>query len=166
VSAARLVAIEIQDASGCEALPAEESIRTWATHALGGDARGELTIRIVSETESADLNSRYRRKPGSTNVLAFPSEAPSAAFADGDLPPLGDLAICARVVAREAGEQGKPLDAHWAHIVIHGVLHLLGYDHETDSQALAMEARERDLLAAFGVADPYENRGQTDVIGA
>jgi len=150
VSATGLVAVEIQDASGCEALPAEESIRTWARRALGDDARGELTIRIVSESESADLNSRYRHKQGPTNVLAFPGEAPAVAFAGGDLRPLGDLAICAQVVAREAEEQRKSLEAHWAHIVIHGVLHLQGYDHEADPQALVMEARERDLLAALG----------------
>jgi probable rRNA maturation factor len=152
VTAAKL-AIRLQDASGHEEVPPAKRIREWAKRALGADARGELTIRIVSPHESADLNSRYRRKNRPTNVLAFASDAPRVP--DEDLLPLGDVVICAEVVAREAREQSKSLDAHWAHIVIHGVLHLVGFDHETRKDARAMEARERDLLASLGFADPY-----------
>jgi probable rRNA maturation factor len=114
---------------------------------------GELVVRIVDETESAELNRRYVGKKGPTNVLAFPVDsAPSLA---GEPRALGDLAICAAVVAREAAEQGKTLDAHWAHMIIHGCLHLRGYDHMNDRDAAAMEARERELLAGLGIADPY-----------
>ncbi|HLF10952.1 MAG TPA: rRNA maturation RNase YbeY, partial [Gammaproteobacteria bacterium] len=139
-------------------MPAAAGIRAWAARAIADLAQGELTIRIVAESESAELNSRYRRKQGPTNVLAFPSEAP--AVSAEELLPLGDLVICAQVVAREAREQGKSLEAHWAHIVIHGALHLIGYDHETEPEAQAMEERERELLAELGFADPEENRGE------
>ena len=115
---------------------------------------GELTVRIVGAQESAVLNGKYRDKRGPTNVLAFPSDAPDLPGAE--LLPLGDLVICAEIVAREAAEQGKPLEAHWAHIVIHGALHLFGYDHETDADAQRMEQRERELLAQLGFSDPYE----------
>jgi len=118
-----------------------------------GDVAGELVVRVVDAKESAFLNERYRGERGPTNVLAFDG---------GELPlgeaghrPFGDLAICAAVVAREAEEQGKSLGAHWAHIVIHGCLHLVGYDHETEAGAAEMEARERDLLGGLGIADPY-----------
>jgi probable rRNA maturation factor len=133
-------------------------LRRWARAALGGAARGELTIRIVDETESADLNARFRHKPGPTNVLSFPASLPGDAPAALDPAEcaLGDLVVCAPVVLREAAEQGKPAEAHWAHIVMHGALHLSGYDHETDAEAAVMEARERDLLAAFGFGDPYD----------
>jgi rRNA maturation RNase YbeY len=251
----RELAIEVQNVSGSQRIPSEQLLRSWALAAFtasadaaaqpgppAGAAGGELTIRIVGERESADLNSRYRGKRGPTNVLAFladapaapPAEsgggqrdespredriaelppandnagntrprgergtlhlrerdgntlgaaesappspatdgdvqqaAPSAAVADnatdnGNAPssdalPLGDLVICAPVLAREAREQRKQFEAHWAHIVIHGVLHLLGYDHETDEQAGVMEDRERKILAALGFPDPYAVR--------
>ncbi|HET8699071.1 MAG TPA: rRNA maturation RNase YbeY [Gammaproteobacteria bacterium] len=142
-------------------MPPADKIRGWAKLALGADARGELTIRIVSKRESAELNQRYRGKRGPTNVLAFLSDAPDAAKAEtkdappNELLPLGDLVICAPVLAREAAEQRKPLEAHWAHIVIHGTLHLQGFDHETPEQAAVMEGRERELLAGLGFPDPY-----------
>lgn len=111
----------------------------------------ELCIRIVDETESADLNQRYRGKSYPTNVLSFPCDA--------DLPeglaPLGDLVICASVVEAEAAAQNKPLESHWRHLVVHGVLHLLGYDHIGDDEAQIMENEERAILARLGVADPY-----------
>jgi probable rRNA maturation factor len=151
--------VAVQDASAGARVPPKTRLREWALSALEATERGgELTIRIVGEDESADLNARYRGKRGPTNVLAFPSElAPSAPVgaAATELLPLGDLVICAPVVAREAAEQGKPLDAHWAHMVIHGTLHLAGYDHEKARDARTMEARERALLAALGIADPY-----------
>jgi probable rRNA maturation factor len=154
MSKARTLAVTVQDAAGAAGTPSAQQLRAWARHALGPAARGELTLRIVDEEESAALNSRYRGKRGSTNVLSFGTEPPTAAI-DGELLPLGDLVICAAVVQREAREQGKPVPAHWAHMVVHGVLHLQGYDHETSAQAATMEARERELLAALGFPDPY-----------
>jgi probable rRNA maturation factor len=148
------LAVVVQDASGGGRMPPPDKIREWATLALGAEARGELTIRIVSKQESAELNQRYRGKRGPTNVLSFPSDLiPQPAGAE--LLPLGDLVVCAPVLARESAEQGKTLDAHWAHIVIHGVLHLQGFDHETDEQAAVMEGREREILAGLGFKDPY-----------
>jgi rRNA maturation RNase YbeY len=258
---AQQLAIEVQNVSGSNRIPSEQLLRSWALAAFAEPAMngtpaaaagGELTIRIVGERESADLNNRYRGKRGPTNVLAFLADLPaapagesgdaardepapddrvaepppandsagntrprgerntltlrerdgntltSAAQDDGpqsapsdgnvqsgagagsersaerdadpsiagggsapssDVLPLGDLVICAPVLAREAREQRKQFEAHWAHIVIHGVLHLLGYDHETDEQAGVMEDRERKLLAALGFPDPYAARG-------
>ena len=131
--------------------PASDFIEACVRGALIG-VDGELVVRIVDETESAMLNERYRNKQGPTNVLAFPA---------GEMPAphpkqLGDIAICAAIVAREAREQGKQLEAHWAHIVIHGCLHLCGFDHEAAIDAEEMEARERNLLAALGIGDPYQ----------
>jgi probable rRNA maturation factor len=150
---ARGVAVAVQNVAGAAAVPAPAKLRKWARSALGGQAKGEITVRIVSADEIAALNSEYRGKKGPTNVLAFPAAV--AAIESGELLPIGDLVICASVVEREAHEQGKKLDAHWAHMVIHGTLHLLGYDHETRREAAAMEARERSLLAALGFPDPY-----------
>lgn len=131
--------------------PSSEFIEACAAHALAG-VDGEVAIRIVDESESAMLNERYRGQPGPTNVLAFPAgDMPSGA----DIRPLGDIVICAPVVAREAAEQQKPLEAHWAHMVVHGCLHLRGYDHGADTEARQMEERERDLLAGLGIEDPY-----------
>ncbi len=134
-------------------VPAPAALRGWALAALQG-ARGELTIRIVDEAESAQLNARYRGKNSPTNVLSFPYE--SEGFDESpEGPVLGDLAICAPVVLREAVEQDKEARAHWAHMVVHGVLHLLGRDHESDAEAETMEAEERAILAALGFPDPY-----------
>ena len=114
-------------------------------HAALGARKGELTIRIVGPAESRDLNHRYRGKDKPTNVLSFPYEEQ----------PIGDLVICASVVAEEAREQGKPLRAHWAHMVVHGCLHLDGYDHERTADAKVMEEKERKILGALGIQDPY-----------
>ena len=108
-------------------------------------------MRLVDEEESQTLNREYRGKDKPTNVLSFPSDLP--AVVENDL--LGDLVICVPVVAREANEQGKSLEAHWAHLVIHGLLHLMGYDHQTDEEALQMESRERELLQQLNYPDPY-----------
>jgi probable rRNA maturation factor len=149
----RRLAVNVQDVAHVKGTPSPQQLRAWARRALGAAARGELTLRIVDEEESAALNSRYRRKRGPTNVLSFGGgDAPETR---GELPPLGDLVICAAVVQREAREQGKPAPAHWAHMVVHGVLHLQGYDHETSAEAATMEERERELLAALGFPDPY-----------
>ena len=151
---ARALAVTVQDAAGVAGTPSAQQLRAWARRALGPAARGELTLRIVDEDESAAFNSRYRGKRGPTNVLSFGTEPPTAAI-DGELLPLGDLVICAAVVQREAREQGKPARAHWAHMVVHGVLHLKGFDHEKARDAEVMEAREREVLAALGFPDPY-----------
>lgn len=134
--------------------PASDFIETCVRGALIG-VDGELVIRIVDESESALLNERYRDKQGPTNVLAFPAgEMPAP---ESHPKQLGDIAICAAIVAREAEEQGKQLEAHWAHIVIHGCLHLCGFDHEAELDAKEMEARERALLAELGIGDPYRS---------
>jgi probable rRNA maturation factor len=126
-------------------------------HRAFGDVAGEVVIRIVDEAESAMLNGRYRDKSGPTNVLSFSpdDELGDLPVADDEPAPLGDIVICAAVMAREAEAQGKPLEAHWAHIVIHGCLHLQDYDHMNDTEADGMETRERELLAGLGIADPY-----------
>jgi probable rRNA maturation factor len=149
--------IDIQYAVTGAGIPPEQAIRVYARHALEeADAdEAELTVRIVDEAEIMALNSEYRGKPGATNVLSFPYEPmPGVSTAL-----LGDVVICAPVVAAEAVAQGKTLEAHWAHIVIHGVLHLLGYDHRQESGALAMEALEKRLLAGLGYTDPYRSAG-------
>jgi probable rRNA maturation factor len=137
-------------------LPDAEQIEHWVAAALAAaDYRAEqaeLTVRIVSEAESAELNQAYRHKTGPTNVLSFPFES----IPELPLPLLGDLVICAPVVAREAKEQGKPLQAHWAHMVVHGSLHLLGYDHIAEPEAEVMEALEIAILSDLGYDNPYE----------
>ncbi|TCK06895.1 rRNA maturation RNase YbeY [Marinobacterium mangrovicola] len=133
-------------------LPSAESVERWVTTALEGRRdRGEICIRIVTPEESQTLNREYRGKDKPTNVLSFPFDVPPGIPMDL----LGDLAICADVVAEEAVEQEKSLQDHWAHMVIHGTLHLLGFDHINDDEAEEMEALERDLLARLGIADPY-----------
>lgn len=134
-------------------LPEQSNFRTWAELALMNQASGQLGIRIVDEAESQDLNREYRAKDQPTNVLSFPMELPD----ELELPMLGDLVICAPVVAREAQQQGKSLESHWAHMVIHGVLHLQGYDHLVDEEAEAMEALEIQLLKQLGFPNPYGN---------
>lgn len=115
----------------------------------------EVLIRIVDADEGAALNERYRGKRGPTNVLSFPFAVPSG------IPNrlLGDLVICAPVVEREACEQGKSAEAHWAHMVVHGMLHLQGYDHVEEREAEIMEAREVEILSRLGVENPYEGKG-------
>ncbi len=149
------VRVDVQIASRQPGIPARSALRRWASAALEGVAESELVIRVIDEAEACELNSRYRGRDHATNVLSFPFDAPPGL----DLPLLGDLAICAPVVAREAAEQGKAADAHWAHVVIHGVLHLQGYDHVDEADALRMEALERRLLAKFGYPDPYRAPG-------
>lgn len=137
-------------------VPAAASFRRWVAAALAGHGRdAELAIRIVDEEEGRDLNLHYRGKDKPTNVLSFPAEMPEGLPEGMDWPLLGDLVICAPVVAREAREQGKPLAAHYAHMTVHGTLHLLGWDHEEHPDAERMEQREREILATLGVPDPY-----------
>ncbi|ODS63521.1 MAG: rRNA maturation RNase YbeY [Arenimonas sp. SCN 70-307] len=133
-------------------LPAATSFRKWAAAAARGRIRkADLAIRLVDEKEGRALNHHYRGKDYATNVLSFPADLPDGV----DLPLLGDLVICAPVVAREAREQGKDLAAHYAHLTVHGVLHLLGLDHEDEREAEAMEQLEREILAGLGLPDPY-----------
>lgn len=137
-------------------LPDLTSIEKWVSYALIGAGKeiteeNELTIRIVDSEESQSLNFQYRNKDKSTNVLSFPFQNPPGIT----LPLLGDLVICKQVVENEAIEQHKPISAHWAHMIIHGTLHLLGYDHIEQSQAVEMENIETDLLIKLGFADPY-----------
>ena len=133
-------------------VPAAVSFRKWVAAALKGRIReADLAIRIVDEREGQALNRHYRGKDYATNVLSFPAELPEGVT----LPLRGDLVICAPVVAREAAEQGKPVAAHYAHLTVHGVLHLLGWDHEHDKDAEAMEQLEREVLAELGLPDPY-----------
>ena len=134
-------------------LPADYSLRRWAHVALKGLRRRRVALgmRIVGNAESAELNGRFRRKSCPTNVLSFPFEAPPGARSDI----LGDLVICAPVVRREARAQRKPVDAHWAHMVVHGILHLRGYDHRKRQDAAVMEKMEIRLLKKLGYADPY-----------
>lgn len=137
-------------------VPAATSFRKWAAAALDGRIReADLAIRIVGEDEGRTLNRHYRGKDYATNVLSFPAELPEGLPKGMKLPLLGDLVICAPVVAREAAEQGKPLAAHYAHLTVHGTLHLLGWDHEDETEAEAMERLEREILAGLGIQDPY-----------
>ena len=133
-------------------LPTAEQIEQWATAAVQPQSdEMEMTVRIVDEAESHALNLNYRGKDRPTNVLSFPFECPD----EVELPLLGDLVICRQVVEREAQEQDKPLMAHWAHMVVHGSLHLLGYDHIEDDEAEEMESLETQIMTGLGFADPY-----------
>ena len=149
--------VDIQIAAADAGIPTVESIREWVQLAVNETEPGrdvEVSVRIVDEHEMRKLNRDYRQQDKPTNVLAFP--AGDAAFVPpGERPLLGDIVVCASVVAREADEQGKPLDHHWCHMLVHGILHLLGHDHDTDQEAKAMEAVERRVLASLGIADPY-----------
>ena len=133
-------------------LPTAEQIEQWATAAVQPQSdEVEMTVRIVDEAESHALNLNYRGKDRPTNVLSFPFECPD----EVELPLLGDLVICRQGVEREAQEQDKPLMAHWAHMVVHGSLHLLGYDHIEDDEAEEMESLETQIMTGLGFVDPY-----------
>lgn len=144
--------------------PDTGSIRRWASAALAGDA--EVTVRLVGAAEGRRLNRDYRGKDYATNVLTFVYGEGEALFAEADegsngageidgAPLVGDLVLCVPVVAREAAEQRKPLDAHFAHLIVHGMLHLQGFDHEAADEAEEMESREAQILATLGYANPY-----------
>lgn len=158
-----IVELEVQRAEPGLSAPGDERFRNWAEATLRGRAgHFSLLIRLAGEAESRSLNREYRQKDDATNVLAFPAGLPHDVLARVETEtgsrPLGDLVICAPVVEREAAEQGKPADHHWAHLVVHGILHLLGHDHARPEQALEMEHLERRILAGLGVPDPYEPR--------
>lgn len=145
--------IDLQLACDADNLPSEADFALWLQKVIDAheDTGHEVTIRIVSPEESQSLNHQYRGKNKPTNVLSFPFESPP----EVPLPLLGDLIVCAQVVADEAKEQGKALQDHWAHMIVHGSLHLLGYDHIDDEEAEEMEALEIELLAALNIQDPY-----------
>lgn len=151
--------VEVQFASGTDDLPDEEQLRNWVTSALQAvDASAgkefELSVRLVDEDEARELNGRYRNKDKATNVLSFPFEDFDG-LPEDMVRPLGDIVVCAPVVAQEASQQKKALLDHWAHMVIHGTLHLLGYDHQDEAQADTMETLEIDILRGFGIENPY-----------
>ena len=133
--------------------PQESALQGAGLKRVAGDGAGALTIRIVDEAEIRACNNQWRGKDKATNVLSFAAEFPAEAGVDY----LGDMMVCAAVVMRESEEQGKPLNNHWAHIVVHGVLHLRGFDHENAQDAEIMEQREKEILATLGVADPYRD---------
>jgi probable rRNA maturation factor len=136
-------------------VPDDESFVRWASAALARfRGTGEIAIRIVDRDEGAAFNEHYRHRRTATNVLSFPAELPP----DIDLPLIGDLVICGAVVVAEAHAQGKPVEAHWAHLTVHGVLHLIGFDHQTDAEAREMEGLETATLIDLGYADPYDSR--------
>ena len=146
--------IDLQNALEPEpkGVPSQDKLIEWATEALSGHVNdAEMTIRLVNEAEISELNQTYRNKPGPTNVLSFPADLPD----EIELPLLGDVIICAEVVSEEAQVQNKTLESHWAHMVVHGTLHLLGYDHIEESDADEMETKEIEILAKFGYANPY-----------
>jgi|KBSSwiStaDraftv2_1062776.scaffolds.fasta_scaffold562585_2 probable rRNA maturation factor len=145
------VIVDIDNAVPDEWVPAQQLFEAWITLALQTHTPAEVSIRIVSKEESAALNQTYRGKSNATNVLSFPADIPKVV--ESNL--LGDLVICAGVLSDEATAQQKPLQAHWAHITIHGVLHLLGYDHIRDEDANTMEQLEINLLKQLGYDNPY-----------
>lgn len=141
------------------AVPSDEQFESWvraALHSRRSDA--EISLRIVDIDEITELNQQYRGKDYATNVLSFPADLPP----ELKLPHLGDIVICAAVVEREADEQEKPHLAHWAHMIVHGTLHLLGYDHIDDDEALVMEALEVEILQSLNIADPYLGEDAVD----
>ncbi len=144
--------LDLQIASEVEVLPSESQIVAWLDATIDeANSAAEITLRIVDEAESQQLNHDYRHKNWPTNVLSFPFQAPPGV----EIAVLGDLVICAPIVEREAEEQQKSREAHWAHMVVHGTLHLLGYDHLSEDEAVVMESREKEILATLGYSDPY-----------
>jgi len=151
------MSVDLQVASDAAGIPSIDSVRGWVeltVRATDPARDAEVSVRIVDEPEMRALNRQYRDQDKPTNVLAFP--AGDAGFAlPGEIPLLGDVVVCAGVVAREAQEQGKPLEHHWAHMLVHGTLHLLGHDHVDAAEAASMEALETRILESLGIADPY-----------
>jgi probable rRNA maturation factor len=154
-----MIKLDYQNASTEQQIPSEKQCFDWLQQLLPEFQEvSELTIRIVDENESQALNHQYRGKEKPTNVLSFPSEVPAYITEEMEFPLLGDLVICAQVVNRESQEQNKTFDAHWAHMLLHGCLHLLGYDHIEDGEAQEMEALEIEILQKMGFPNPYNDQ--------
>jgi len=150
--------IDVEIVSDDKTIPSIDEIADWVRHALAASPEplpgAELAVRVVDAEEMQSLNCEYRQKDAPTNVLSFPvGEIAGLPAAAGNF--LGDIVVCASVVNSEAAEQGKDLKDHWAHMLVHGTLHLLGYDHQVDTEAAKMEALEQHVLAQHGVANPY-----------
>jgi probable rRNA maturation factor len=146
------IELELQIASSTKTLPHPSQFREWVSVTLWQRVdTADLTIRIVDEEEMIDLNEKYRHKVGPTNVLSFPYDPIPGVMTRF----LGDIVLCAQVIENEAQQQNIPLLAHWAHMVVHGALHLLGYDHQEETEALAMQGLETDILLRLGFQPPY-----------
>ena len=155
------VTVDVQIASDAGDLPDEEQLRQWVESALQASNESsagvfEISVRLVDENEIRELNKRYRQQDKATNVLSFPFDELDG-LPEESIRPLGDLVICAPVVTREASQQDKATLDHWAHMVIHGTLHLLGHDHEHEAQAAIMETFEMNILREFGIENPYRD---------
>jgi len=159
------VFVDLQVACQVDSIPLETEVRLWLEQAFQAGSQNaarqyEVSVRIVDEDESRILNKQYRRQDEATNVLAFPAGSPDGinGLPEDEVQPLGDLVICGPLVEKEAEDQGKSLAGHWGHLLVHGMLHLLGYDHENSSQAAEMEMMEKQILADRGFEDPYRVR--------
>jgi len=149
-----MIDLDLQIACDDSNLPSQQQFERWLSAVLKDrKPQAEVTIRLVDCEESQSLNTQYRGKEKPTNVLSFEFDAPPMI----ELPLLGDLVICSEIIEREAVEQQKVLNDHWAHMVIHGTLHLLGYDHIIDEEAQVMESLEKQILASIGIDDPYRD---------
>ena len=146
------IKLDVQYAAEIKGLPSFEEFLSWTSEVLGTDSDAGVVIRLVDRAESTELNKSFRGKSGPTNVLSFPFEVPPYVRSSH----LGDLVICVPVVIDEASKQGKRVHSHWAHMVVHGLLHLQGYDHQTQAEASEMEAIEIEMLARLGYPDPYQ----------
>ncbi len=158
----RSVVVDFQVACQVDSIPMKAELHSWLEQAFQAGSRNtsrqcEVAVRIVDEEESRKLNKQFRRQDKATNVLAFPAGDPDGitGLPEDEIQALGDLVICGPLVEEEAEEQGKSPASHWGHLLVHGMLHLLGYDHQTASQAVEMEALEKQLLADRGFKNPY-----------
>ena len=147
------IEVEVQRETSISSLPSDQQFEQWATAVLRGHGEAELVIRLVDQEESRRLNEQFANRNKPTNVLSFPAGLPPSI----GLPLLGDIVICAPLVEREAEDQNKTILAHWAHLTIHGILHLLGHDHQSGDEAADMEALETGLVQSFGFPDPYRS---------
>jgi len=154
--------VDVQLAGGDEFIPTADDIAIWVNHAIdaaGSSSNIEVSVRVVDADEMQQLNSEFRDQDKPTNVLSFPA-GNFAGLPDDTTRPLGDVVVCATVVADEAEQQGKTPRDHWAHMIVHGTLHLLGFDHENDSDAAAMESLEIRIMTDHGIANPYGELSQ------
>lgn len=147
------IEVEVQRETSISSLPSDQQFEQWATAVLRSHGEAELVIRLVDQEESRRLNEQFANRNKPTNVLSFPAGLPPSI----GLPLLGDIVICAPLVEREAEDQNKTILAHWAHLTIHGILHLLGHDHQSEDEAADMEALETGLVQSFGFPDPYRS---------